>query len=47
MDDYLTKPLNKQELFALLKRVSQHDPSDPAAARANTPAKPEFDPRSF
>ncbi len=48
MDDYLTKPLNKQELLALLQRASQHDPKAPSsAARASTPAKPEFDPRSF
>lgn len=47
MNDYLTKPLNKQELLTLLQRASQHDPKAAAAARSSTPAKPEFDPRSF
>lgn len=47
MNDYLTKPLNKQELLTLLQRASQHDPQAEAAARSSTPAKPEFDPRSF
>jgi len=48
MDDYLTKPLNKQELLTLLQRASQHDPRNPnSTTRSSTPAKTEFDPRSF
>ena len=48
MDDYLAKPLNKQELLASLRRAGEHDPdASPGPAWSQAPATPTFDPRSF
>lgn len=49
MNDYLTKPLNKDELTAMLDRASEIDPESPGCtvSMPETSKEPKADPRSF